>query len=289
MNSLFRRIRDALAAIVLLIIPFFFLNANLKNPSQTSSLDRIILRISAPVQYLASELASSVSFVWENYIYLVDVRREGERLQRENDRLRFENSQLWVARRENERLRALLDLRARLPVETVSASIISKEISPYFRVVRVRLDRGADERIRPGMPVLSSDGLVGEIRRTWGGYSDVVLTVDRTSAVDIVIPRSGARGILRGLGSFNNYLCHVQYLLRTDDVRKGDRVYTSGLGYKFPAGILVGTVSAIKKKTFGLYQEVEVVPAVNFSHLEEATVMLTTSLKPLVEDNGSQN
>lgn len=276
-------------AIVLLLIPFFVLNTNLKHPSRVNRLDQFILKVSAPVQYVVALAAGSFSHIWENYLYLIEVKRDSDLLSQENRRLRYENAQLWVSYQENARLRSLLNLKARLPLESVSAKVINKEISPYFRVIRVRLDRGLEDRIRPGMPVLSAGGLVGEVRRSFGAFSDIVLTADRTSAVDIHIPRSGARGILRGVGSSRRYTCRIQYLLRTDDVRVGDKVYTSGWGYKFPAGIWVGTITKMTKKAYGLYQEAEVSPAVNFAQLEEVLVLLSSGARPLVEDSDGQH
>jgi rod shape-determining protein MreC len=270
----FRRFRDAAISMALLAIPFFVLSANLKDPSDTNVLDRLILQASAPIQYVAMEMADAVSGVVEEYVYLVQVKREHDRLRRELGRLTEENRKLHAQARENQRLKELLQLRERIGSETVSARVIAKQILPSFRVIRVRVDRGDRERVKRGMPVVSSEGLVGQIQRTWSRYSDVLLTVDERSAVDVTIPRTGARGMLRGTGSSDNYSCRVQYLQRMDEVQVGDHVYTSGLGQRFPASILVGTVSKVERKEFGLYQEVEVTPAVNFSSLDEVLVLM---------------
>ncbi len=79
--------------------------------------------------------------------------------------------------------------------------------------------------------------------------------------------------MLRGTGESDRYLCRIGYLRRTDEVHVGDEVYTSGLGQRFPASILVGKVTRVVKQDFGLYQEAEVVPAVNFSNLEEVLLL----------------
>lgn len=127
------------------------------------------------------------------------------------------------------------------------------------------------------MPVLAAEGLVGQIRRTWGRYSDVLLTADKTSAIDVVVQRNGARGILKGTGGDQYYSCQMEYLSREDEVNLGDLVVTSGLGHRFPANIPVGNVSKVVKHEFGLYQEAEIKPAVNFSRVEEVLVMIAGS------------
>lgn len=276
MNQL-RRFRDAAVAVVLLVLPFFFLSANLKDPDEVGLVDAGLLKISAPLQYVATEAASALGGLLEEYVYLVEVGRENDRLRDENDRLREDNRLLRVQAGENDRLRDLLELRERLPGETLSAEVVTREFSPYFRVMRVRLDRGARDRVRAGMPVVSAQGLVGQIRRTTGHYADVLLTVDQESAIDVVVQRTGARGMLRGTGESNRYLCRMQYLRREDEVEVGDEIYTSGLGRRFPAAILVGRVVRVERQEFGLYQEVEVAPSVSFSDLEEVLVLTTGS------------
>ena len=285
--SFFRRFRDVAICGALLAIPFFFLNSNLKDPARTSAVDRFILQISAPIQFLAARSAEGVSSVLEEYVFLIEVQRDNERLRRENARLRQETH---VSRREgaeNRRLRELLALRERFRTETISAEVIGKEVSPAFRVIRVRIDRGELDHVRPGMPVVSSQGLVGQVRRTWGRYGDVLLTVDSTSSIDVVVQRSGARGILVGTGEDGRYLCRIQWLQRGDEVVVGDSVHTSGLGQRFPASILAGRVTAVLSQDFGLYQEIEVAPAVNFSTLDEVLILTAGSKGQSVLDDST--
>ena len=97
----FRTIRDAIICVALLAIPFFFLGANLKNPEETSVLDGLILQASAPLQWVASETADAVSGLLEEYVYLVDVKADNDRLALDNARLREENRHLRLEAREN--------------------------------------------------------------------------------------------------------------------------------------------------------------------------------------------
>lgn len=271
--NFYRRFRDAVICIVLLALPFFVLRSNLKSPERTNVLDRAILELSAPIQYGATQLAQSVSGILQEYVYLVDVGRENDRLREENARLREAGYKLQSEASENRRLRRLLQLRDELRGSLLSAQVIGKEVSPFFRVMRVVLDRGERDRVHAGMPVVTSEGLVGQIRRTFGRYADVLLTADKTSAVDVVVQRNGVRGMLRGLGFEESYACQLEQLARTDDVKPGDLVVTSGLGQRFPASILVGRITKVDKPKFGLYQEATVEPTVHFSRLEEVLIM----------------
>lgn len=280
----FRRFRDIAICVVLLALPFFFLRATLRTPQTLTPLDRLLLGASAPVQYLATQLSLSINSVVQDYVYLVDVKADNGRLQRENSHLRRTIERLRGAARENRRLRDLLQLREQLHQQVLSAQVIAKEVSPFFRVTKVRLDRGDPDRIKVGMPVVTQGGLVGQVRRVYGRHSDLLLTADRTSAVDVVVSRSGARGILRGVGDLHHYICRLEHLSRTEDVRVGDEVVTSGMGQRFPAQIRVGRITRILSKEFGLYQEAEVTPSVNFSSLHEVLILTEGSRMQLAQE-----
>ncbi|MCS6797352.1 MAG: rod shape-determining protein MreC [Myxococcota bacterium] len=272
--ELFRRLRDAALSAALLALPFFLLRASLIDPSRTTWLDRALLTVAAPVQFVATQLALAVSEPIERYVWLVEVKKENDRLRAENARLRAALRELRGVHEENRRLRDLLAVRQAVGVETLSARVIAREVTPFFRVVRIRLDRGARDELRAGMAVIAADGLAGQIRRVWDRYADVLLSVDPTSAIDVVVRRTGARGMLRGTGASDRYLSRVEMLSREDEVRPGDEVYTSGLGQHFPPGILVGHVVRVERAPSGLFQRVEVTPAVDFSRLDEVLVIL---------------
>ena len=66
---------------------------------------------------------------------------------------------------------------------------------------------------------------------------------------------------------------HLQYIDLQMDVEEGERVVTSGMGGVFPKGILVGTIFKVEKKNYGLFHDLYVEPAVNFSTLENVYVI----------------
>lgn len=271
--SQFRRLRDAAIAILLLALPFFVLNANLREPGRANFYDEPILALSAPIQSVAASTAHAVSDFFSDYVYLIEVRQENDRLRARLARLDQQHEQLTAEALENRRLRSLLSLRERVGGQVIAAQVIGRDVSPFFRVTRVEVDRGERDHVREGMPVVAARGLVGQIRRTWGRYSDVLLAVDEGSAVDVIIQRTGSRGMLRGTGEDDRYMSRIEYLGRDDDVRVGDLVHTSGLGQRFPASILVGRITRVVRADSGMFQEVEVAPAVDFSTLDEVLVL----------------
>ena len=123
------------------------------------------------------------------------------------------------------------------------------------------------------MAVVTNEGIVGRVLRTTANTSDIVTITDLLSAVDSIVERSRARGVVEGV---NENTCSLRYTLRTDDIQPGDVLVSSGLGGIFPKGIPVGTVSKVNRKPFGISQDVEVRPTVDFTKLEEVLIITNT-------------
>jgi rod shape-determining protein MreC len=276
----FQTIRDAAILLALLLIPAVFLRANLRDPSDLSWLDRALLQVSGPVQYVAEWAADGVTSIVEDYVYLVDVKMDNDGLRAENDRLKREMRVLRTDTQRVHELESLLGLRERLATETMTARVIAKGISPSFRVVRLAVDQGEHAGLHAGMPVVANEGLVGQVRRVSGRFADVLLTIDPESRVDVVVGESRARGRIEGLGERNRYRCRIQFDRADDQVTVGDEVFTSGLGKKFPASILIGYVSKIGDQEFGLHQEGEVTPSVDFTRLDEVLILTSGPKDP---------
>lgn len=275
-----RRVREILLVAGLLIVPALLLRTSAKAPAELSFFDRGLLRVTAPLQLGLMGVLRGVSDTFSRYALLVSVKSHNEALLRENEELRRQVKALQLASERSERLERLLAMRNEILAETAAARVVAVETSPTsFRVLRVRIDRGASE-VRTGMPVLAASGVVGRVARTYGPYSEIVLATDSRSSIDVVLPRIGSRGVLKGSASDELYRCRIDYLLRQDEVKVGDQVVTSGLLSIFPADIPVGKVVAIRKQAFGLYQEVEVEPAVDFSKLREVLIVLAPPPPP---------
>jgi rod shape-determining protein MreC len=281
-----RKVRDIVLCVALLGIPLLFLHANLKSPTDINPVDRILLRISAPVQAAVTGAVRGIHRGWRRYVYLIGVEKENERLRQETETQRL---QINEAQRQLARLKGyerMLGFRATRGVETVGVRVIGRDASPFVRVLRVRIDRGG-AKVRPNLPVVTADGVVGKVGHVYGSYSDVILAVDPKSNIDVVIQRTGGRGLLRGIDGTNRYVCRIEYLLRKEEVRVGDLAVTSGVAGIFPKDLPVGRISKVTRRTYGLYQEVEVIPAVDFSGLDEMLVILAPPPPPVAHDDKS--
>jgi rod shape-determining protein MreC len=273
-----QKLREAAIAVAALFLALLALRNSAHHPGELSTLDRGILTVIKPVQSLLTTVARSIGGFAGRYVDLVHVHAENEGLRSENGRLRADLMEARRAAQESTRFRRLLGLRDSVPAATLVGRVISIDASPYFRVARIELDRG-EGQVRRGMPVITPDGVVGRINRVAGGSSDIQLAVDPRSAIDVILPRTGGRGILVGKSGENGYRCQIQYLVRGDEAREGDAVVTSGLG-EFPRDIPVGTISRVVKSAAGLFQEVEVTPNVDFARLSEVLVVVAPPPAP---------
>jgi rod shape-determining protein MreC len=204
----------------------------------------------------------------------VDVKADNNRLSYENARLRTRIRELERTEGENRRLRRLLGMRDTVPDETVSAVVIGKDTTEYFRVAHLLVDT-PNPRVRVDMPVISLNGTVGTVERVAGEKVAVELAVDSGFGVDVIVERTGARGFVRGTGERSRYLVRVEYVQRTDEVEVGDLLVTSGVGCRFPKGVPVARVTKVEPRDFGIYQSVVAEPTVDFSRLEEVLIILS--------------
>lgn len=252
-----------------LLIPVIALDTTSRAPRDYRFYDRVILAVTSPIQMAISWTLEQTVDATQGYIYLWNVKKQNLRLFEENRKLLGQIAGLKEASNENSRLRELLNFQEKMKLETIVARVIAKDASTEFRAVR--LNRGENAGIRKGMAVITYEGVVGRVLRTTANTADVVTILDLLSAVDGVIERSRARGVIEGL---TDELCQLKFTLRTDDIQVGDLLLSSGLGGVFPRGVAVGSVSRVKKKQYGISQEVEVKPAVDFTKLEEVMVVL---------------
>ena len=283
--TLSRRLLDWGLAGLFLVMPALVLRASLHSPSETSAVDQAVLRVSAPLQAGVSWIVERFGNLWNGYIALVDVEEENRELRAENERLRKDLALTARKAFDVEALEDVAMLKRATPADTIGARVIAASLSPAFRVVRLRIDRGGKE-VDPGMPVISSQGLIGRIQAVYGTHADVLLTTDPRSSVEVVVKRTGGLGILTGTGAVDRYACRIEWLERSTDptadltVKPGDEIFTSGLGGAFPAGLKVGTVRNVSTKDYGMFQEVEVAPAVSFSRLRAVLVLLAPPPPP---------
>ena len=284
MRDTFRRYRTTAITFLVLTLPLFSLYFHGKRRAGNTPVETALLVMTSPVQAVAAEVMSTVEGVWSDYVWLVGLQEENDRLLREHEVLLGEALRAKKLLLENERLKKLLEFKkARTDIRTIAARVIGRDVSPYFRVVKVTLDTGTADDVQEGMPVITHEGVVGRISNTGAGWSDVMLAVDARSQINVTIAGKGVTGVLTGKGDRNEYGGKFSFLHRSQPVEKDDTVVTSGHDKVFPPGLEVGYVASDVERQDGLYYVYDVTPAVNFSTLEEVLIVVDRSPDPTVD------
>lgn len=277
-QELIERHRTRIAAFAAIVVPLFLLYVHGRSPRKTTVVEYVLMQTTSPVQGAASRMLSGFEDVWKGYVALVDVAEDNERLTEERRVLTREALRAKKLDEDNRRLRRLLGFkRTRRDLRTVAAHVIGQDVSPYSRVVRIAIDVGEADGIEEGAPVLAAEGLVGRIKIVAGGYAEVMLTVDARSSVNVRVSGKDTTGNLEGTGASDTYSARLLYLHKGVPLAVGDTVITSGHDKVFPPGIEVGYVRSLEERQRGLYYELQVAPAVNFSTLQEVLVVTGTA------------
>jgi len=221
-----------------------------------------------PLQIAAQGAVHWVSDLRENYNTLAGFRSENERLRKRIESLEIERQKLLEAQAVNNRLKRLLEFRGQLAATSITASVIANSASSWFK--SCVLDKGTNDGVRKGMAVVTPLGVVGQVVAVTPGTAKVLLVTDANSGIDVLVQRTRARGIVSG--SLENGTV-LKYIKRSEDIQEGDRLITAGTDGVFPKGMMVGTVIKVSKQHMGLFQSIEVLPAVQSGRIEEVLVV----------------
>ncbi len=270
--NLLRRYRDLWVVLLLLVVPLVVYTAHRKPSRDHNGLDRAVVGLSAPLQWLMVASIDAVADVWHHYVALVHAQRHNDSLRADNAQLQAQLQGAVELQQENHRLRQLWGLAQRAPGLTMlPATVIATSPSPLFRALRI--DRGSSHGLKVGDAVVTHAGVVGRIAAIAARFSDVMLLVDSNSSTDVLVQRTRVRGRVRGDGGDSQFSLELHYLPRTVEVQPGDMLITSGLGKTFPKGLPIGQVTRVQRRAFGLYQQARVEPTVDFRRLETVLVI----------------
>lgn len=235
---------------------------------------RIAISLIAPFQKASTSSIRFVRDIWRHYFIMVNVAKENDNYQKALNKAFEDNIQLKELKLSNSRLRNLLNFEKTITDRVLSAEVIGKDPSPWFKTVLI--DKGKNNGVETGMAVVVPKGIAGQVTDVSANYSKVLLIIDHNSAVDALAQNDRARGIIKG-GMAGQ--CLFKYVLRKHDIEIGDIVISSGLDGVFPKGLAVGYVSAVLKPKSGIFQEVTVIPYVDFEKLEEVLIVLNPKKK----------
>jgi rod shape-determining protein MreC len=229
-----------------------------------------------PLQVAALAPRDAAYAVGEYFYTLSSVQRENAGLRR----LQLANAQsLQQARQleaENAYLRKLLDAAQRVPVKSVMAEILYDTRDPFTR--KIVLDRGQQQGLKPGMPVIDDIGVVGQVTRVFPLTSEVTLLTDKAQAIPVQVLRSGVRSVAYGRGQSN--LLDLRFLPSNTDVRRGDVLVTSGIDGVYPPGLAVASVAQVESQSSDAFARIVCLPAAGVDRNRQLLVLLAEARVP---------
>ena len=208
-------------------------------------------------------------------------------LLRENEELRrrqLGTANLLLRQRhleqENVRLRALLDMRARLPVEGRIAEILYAARDPFSR--RVIIDKGSQQGISAGQAVVDDIGVIGQVARVFPLTAEVLLLTDKDQAIPVAVQRNGLRAVLAGAGAG---MMELRFLAANAEVSVGDILVTSGLDGVYLPGLPVAKVVKIDRDSSYSFARITCAPLAGVERHGLALVLgARTALPPQPDD-----
>ena len=194
-----------------------------------------------PLMIFADSPRSVSKFVSSQFKSRSELIEENEKLSSENFLQRADIMRIQSLEAENEALRRLLNSPSTAATKRLVAEVIDVDSNPYLR--RVVINKGSKSGVYEGMPVISGNGLVGQVYSLNYGFSRVLLISDPNCSVPVVCSRTNIRAITTGTG-VNDELS-VNNVPRSADVKVGDLLVTSGLGGVYPSGYPVAEVTSV--------------------------------------------
>ena len=181
---------------------------------------------------------------------------ENSRLKRQVLLLEQRSQLLAAAKAENTQLKELMNSAETLDEKVLVAQVIGVSPDPLEHVLMI--DKGRDDGVHLGTPIMDASGLLGQVIEAGASSSRVLLITDASHAIPVQVLRNSVRAVAEGTGDL--YRLKLRHLANTSDIRVGDLLLSSGLGGRFPAGYPVGEVISVQRDPGHAFVEADVQP-----------------------------
>lgn len=265
------RLKDHWKKLLYFFLFFLFLIIlQIRNPEINGPFKGILGNILNPFVYYSYKGYKGVTSIFDDYIFLIGVKKENLKLSEEIKKLTLENSILKEKLAEYNKLKELLSLKELYNLNSKAAHVVGVNIYGYNKYIFI--DLGSNDGVKINSTIVNELGLVGKIVEVYPRRSKVLLITDTNNKVSVMNVRTRTTGIMSGDGRGGLV---VDYYDKLDKVYKDDIFITSGMGGLYPKGMVVGKVYAYSNSSLEVFQKIYLYPTVNFSKLE--TVLVITN------------
>jgi rod shape-determining protein MreC len=175
---------------------------------------------------------------------------------------------------ENAHLRRLLDLQSREATAGQAARILYTARDPFSR--RVYLDKGQQQGLEPGQPVIDANGVIGQVTRAFPFSAEVTLLTDKNQTIPVQVLRTGLRSFTFGMGDGT---LELKYIPVNTDVQAGDMLITSGLDGIYLPGFPVAEITRVDHDSGDAFAHIIAVPVAAVEN--NTLVMVLQARRPL--------
>jgi rod shape-determining protein MreC len=265
MQAFVGRHRDFFILLAVMLAQLLLLSVQITRNHNVRLIQEWTVAIFTPFQKSAQWVIGGTRNSWRHWSGLWSAQQQNAELRGEIASAKTRLQELSARAKEAESLRALLDLKKNLPMESVAADVIGN--SPGEHSGAIFIDKGSQAGLTPGLAVITPEGVVGKIVAVFPYSSQVLLITDPSSGVGCMLEKTGTQGVLRG---GQKVLPELRYIRNEQAVAPGDRIVTSGLDQIFPRGFAVGTILQVSRGD--IFQNVLVQPAASLDRLESVLV-----------------
>lgn len=236
-------------------------------------LRRVVGEVVSPLKQVVQWPVVALTTV-DDYAVTLDQARQDNAALRQARLVDAEQMQrLEVLEAENQFLRKLLETRRLLGGRVQPASILYSARDPFNR--RVILDRGTDQGVIEGQPVVDDQGVVGQVTRVAPNSAEVTLLTDRNQSIPAQVVRNGLRTVVFGTGDGR---LEMRYMSSNADVQVGDWIVTSGIDGIYPRGLRVGKVESLESDANGTFSRFILTPAAGMGRYGEVLLLEPVTL-----------
>jgi rod shape-determining protein MreC len=280
MQAFVGRHRDFFIFLAVMLAQLLLLSVQITRNHNVRLIQEWTVAVITPFEKSVQWVMSGTRNSWNHWTGLWKAQEENAELRRELASAQTRLQRFSGQASEAESLRALLDLKKSLPMETVAADVIAA--SPGERSGAIFIDKGSKAGLTPDLAVITPEGIVGKIAAVFPHSSQVLLITDPSSGVGCMFEKTGVEGVLRG---GQKVLPELRYIRNDQSARPGDRIVTSGLDQIFPRGLTVGIV--VQTSRGDVFQNISVQPAAGLDRLQTVLVIKKPVPEPLADQKPS--
>jgi rod shape-determining protein MreC len=239
-----------------------------------------------PLQMVALMPRDAVSNMGSYFSSISALQKEVRDLKSQQVAMASAMQQAQLQMAENGHLRKLMDAREHLPVRSMMSEILYDARDPATR--RVVLDRGSQQGVKLGLPVIDNAGVVGQVTRVFPFTSEVTLLTDKEQAIPVQVLRNGLRSVAYGRGQSGQL--DLRFVAPNADIVVGDVLVTSGLDGMYPAGLAVAKVTQVESVAQGAFGRVVCQPLAGIDrHRQLLVVMSDQPAQPRPPEQAPKN